>query len=48
MKIDPVRYSTLMAQLMTPTPMKALRHVRRASPSSERRTPEATAIALNL
>src|SRR5580704_14768969 len=26
-------------QLMTPTPMNALRHARSASPSSERRTP---------
>jgi hypothetical protein len=31
-------------QLMTPTPMKALRQARNASPSSERRTPGAAAI----
>jgi hypothetical protein len=31
-------------QLMTPTPMKALRQARSASPSSERRTPGAAAI----
>jgi hypothetical protein len=34
----------LIMQLMTPTPMKALRQARNASPSSERRTPGATAI----
>src|ERR1700753_2398435 len=48
MKIEPVKYSTLMAQLMTPTPMNALRQVRSASPSSERRTPGAPAIEFNL
>src|SRR5450755_4728707 len=31
-------------QLMMPTPMKALRQARSASPSSERRAPEAAAI----
>src|ERR1700722_13117564 len=31
-------------QLMTPTPIKALRQARNASPSSERRTPGAAAI----
>jgi hypothetical protein len=31
-------------QLMTPTPMKAVRQARSASPSSERRTPGAAAI----
>jgi hypothetical protein len=35
-------------QLMTPTPTKALRHVRKASPSSERRTPGAPAIKPDL
>jgi hypothetical protein len=35
-------------QLMTPTPMKALRQARKASPSSERRTPEVTAIKPDL
>ena len=44
MKIEPVRYSRLIAQLITPTPMKALRQARNASPSSERRTPGAAAI----
>src|SRR6266540_6082636 len=38
MKIEPVRYSRLIMQLMTPTPIKALRQARSASPSSERRT----------
>src|SRR5688572_20298531 len=36
MKIDPVRYRMLIMQLMMPTPMNALRHERRASPSSDR------------
>jgi hypothetical protein len=31
-------------QLMMPTPMKALRQARSASPSSERRAPETAAI----
>jgi len=31
-------------QLMTPTPMKAVRQARNASPSSERRTPGAAAM----
>ncbi len=44
MKIEPVRYSRLIMQLMTPTPIKALRQARSASPSSERRTPGAAAI----
>src|SRR6185295_16124912 len=38
MKIEPVRYKRLIMQLMTPTPIKALRQARSASPSSERRT----------
>jgi hypothetical protein len=33
-------------QLMMPTPMKALRHERSASPSSERRTAGAAGIRL--
>src|ERR1041385_2815425 len=45
MKIEPVRYSRLIMQLMMPTPMKALRHARNASPSSERRTPGTAAMA---
>src|SRR5712672_3504095 len=36
MKIEPVKYSRLIMQLMMPTPIKALRHERRASPSSVR------------
>src|SRR6185436_2923747 len=44
MKIEPVRYSRLIMQLMMPTPIKALRQARNASPSSERRTPGAAAI----
>src|SRR4051812_48829227 len=44
MKIEPVRYNRLIMQLMRPTPMNALRQARSASPSSERRTPGATAI----
>jgi hypothetical protein len=35
-------------QLMTPTPIKALRQARNASPSSERRTPGAAAIYAHL
>jgi hypothetical protein len=35
-------------QLMMPTPMKAVRHARSASPSSERRTPGAAAIYSDL
>src|ERR1700722_9236399 len=48
MKSEPVRYSRLIMQLMTPTPMNALRQARNASPSSERRTPGAAAINLDL
>src|SRR4051794_2655789 len=48
MKIEPVRYSRLIMQLMAPTPMNALRQARSASPSSERRAPEAAAINLDL
>src|ERR1700761_2899965 len=44
MKIEPVRYSRLIMQLMTPTPINALRQARNASPSSERRTPETAVI----
>src|SRR5206468_8172564 len=36
MKTDPVKYRMLIMQLMTPTPMNAFRHERRASPSSDR------------
>jgi hypothetical protein len=35
-------------QLMMPTPMKALRQARNASPSSERRTPGTAAIKPDL
>src|SRR5450432_662275 len=48
MKIEPVRYSRLIMQLRTPTPMKAARQARSATPSSERRTPGAAAISKNL
>jgi hypothetical protein len=41
MNNEPVKYSRLIMQLMMPTPMKALRQARNASPSSERRTPTA-------
>jgi hypothetical protein len=48
MKIEPVRYNRLIMQLMTPTPMNALRQARNASPSSDRRTPGAAAINSDL
>src|SRR5215208_5820901 len=48
MKIEPVRYSRLIMQLMTPTPMKALRQARSASPSSERRTGAAAINSVSL
>src|ERR1041385_4528708 len=48
MNIEPVRYSRLIMQLIRPTPMKALRHARSASASSERRTAGAAAIKTDL
>jgi|ERR1700722_6387916 hypothetical protein len=48
MNSEPVKYSRLIMQLMTPTPMKAPRQARSASPSSERRTPGAAAIQPDL
>src|ERR1700691_1533782 len=48
MNSEPVKYSRLIMQLMMPTPMKAPRQARSASPSSERRTPGAAAIQPDL